>query len=113
MVEIVTAGPPSPYNHFDFKTPIAIGIIPQYESITKSISQLLTLYENSMSPQSSLDPDNDLKVILSIKETTKFDMSNVQSNEKPIISQPMFIRRIRPLIATYGNFYVTTLVIYF
>lgn len=25
----------------------------------------------------------------------------------------MFIRRLRPLIATYGNLYVTTLIIYF
>ena len=41
-------------------------------------------------------------------------MSHIESvNEKPIISKPLMVRRIVPLISVFGHLYVTIKMIYF
>jgi len=114
-VEIITAGPPSPYKVRDV-VDCEITIAPAYENIGKLMEKIKKVVEASHAPAFKTDPQEELNRLILEDSKLKFNMSHLESiTESPLIKNQnqMIAKRILPLVSIPGVFYITNANIYF
>lgn len=116
-IEIKTNGPPSNYIKNFYKTPFQVSILPVDKTDTRRAFQWIgTLFNlDSVISSSGLDPILEVsKLIKEKKGLHKFDQRNLESiNEKPLVSNELFVQKILPLQISYGYVFLTNRNLYF
>ena len=113
----MTNGPPSSYVKYFLKTPVSITFVPSDRTDAQRVYQwIMTLFSlDSIASSAGLDPILEVtKLIKDKRGMEKFDQRNLESiNEKPLISNEIFVQKIYPLEITYGFIYLTNKNFYF
>lgn len=113
VVEISTAGPPSPYIIHD-DGPKDILIVPAFENVAKLTEKINKLFEFSRGTGLKADQQEEVTKLILEDSKMKFNMSHLESiTEKPLIKNQMTARRILPLVSIDGIFYLTNRNLYF
>lgn len=113
VVEIPTNGPPSPYIIRD-GLDLQVAIIPAFESLDRTMTKLVKLFEMGNQMRDSADLEQTIKNLVFEDRSQKFDISHLESiSERPILKNQIIARRILPLISIHGILYCTNANIYF